>query len=747
MREALASWLMLMVVVVPNVKAQSNYNQQILSRNYTDESVQERAHVNGTVVELGTLSDTILLNRTQAYLNCSAGFMNVALTFEQPFYGIIYAEDDRNSACRVEGEGKDKIEIDVPLKGCGTNQGPVRVFQNDIFVRFHRDLEIDGDEKITILCRYPKPIIQVPLIPLPVVLPDTPLVADHPIREFEILLIICAIVFLALLLLGIGCSYYCLKKRNIRVIRRRPLSTIGSEVTRVSDPPSMFAGLKIPRAHAMDTSGSEEMTESVHTDYGSDVTSIATVEEYQSAYSDLGGELDESIVYPDIIEPPLPAFDIKTRMKKYAKSLTPMSSRASSVTEDAMLAAQEQYLTTILERTETNTMETLERIRKSKAEMGPPPVHARLRVQHRAPSVAGSDSETSQYSHDQLGGTDVELTEDELAPVMLDRPIRHALTVQSDTLKSARLVENVQVRESEYITRQEELIRQRASNIQKNQTGFDVTVRTTDGRGGQIYSDDDTASMSEYTNQDPIEPVYLKRGAEYSRDDMYSRQDISHTAYMQDTTHQSAARHTSKFDVLIRVLDAAPPGGSASASDKDDLTSVFSEDDRQKWRDIVTYDTEFRTMIESARSTQEVTHALSQIRYVSKYEKVFQPHQWDVIVRVLQAPSISNKSVSSKSTRSTSKSANEFDLRSMTETTVDFGAMRSDFESGSSVSGRSGRVSQYTSGARSAQDRSETEFTEYQSYMYAESHAASSNMRSESRPSLGGQFASDTEHF
>ena len=29
---------------------------------------------------------------------------------------------NRNSACRVEGEGKDKIEIDVPLKGCGTQQ-------------------------------------------------------------------------------------------------------------------------------------------------------------------------------------------------------------------------------------------------------------------------------------------------------------------------------------------------------------------------------------------------------------------------------------------------------------------------------------------------------------------------------------------------------------------------------------------------------------------------------------------------
>jgi hypothetical protein len=86
-------------------------------------------------------------------------------------------------------------------------------------------------------------------------LPEGPVVALQPLREFEILLIICAIVFLALLLLGIGCSYYCLKKRNIRVIRRRPVSTIGSEVTRISDPPSMFEGLKIPRAHATDTSG------------------------------------------------------------------------------------------------------------------------------------------------------------------------------------------------------------------------------------------------------------------------------------------------------------------------------------------------------------------------------------------------------------------------------------------------------------------------------------------------------------
>jgi len=748
---------------------QSNYDQQALSYEYEKEGagIPEFATLNGTVTELDSISASISLNRTKANLNCSTGYMSIGLSFQQEFYGIVYADYDRNSACKISGNGESDTVINIPLKGCGTIQEPLRVFTNNIVVRFHPGLEIEGDEVITVICRYPPPIVQPPLIPEPLQLPESPLVALHPLREFEILLIICAIVFLALLLLGIGCSYYCLKKRNIRVIRRRPVSTIGSEVTRISDPPSMFEGLKIPRAHAMDTSGSEEMTESVHTDYASDVTSVATVEEFQSAYSDLAGEIDESIVYPDLHEPPLPAFDIKMRMKKQAKSLTPLSSRASSVTEE-MMAAQEQYLTTILERTETNTKETLERVRKSKAEVGPPPVHARLRVQHKAPSLTGreSDSETSQYSHDPLG-TDHDLTEDELGPPatassLIDRRTTSAVIQSSDMLQSARLVESVQTRESEFVTRREEETRARMRHDHTpTAAGFDVTVRTLE-RDGNMYSDEDTASMSEYTGQEPIEPVLINRGGSSNAGGgatSFSRQDLRHitsttTSYHQQQQHLDAGavggHPISKFDVLIRVLDAPPPpgkSGSGTVSDKDDLTSVFSEDDKQKWRDIVTYDTEFRTMIESAETTEEVTNAVSQIRYVSKYEKMFEPHKWDVIVRVLKAPPSTHpsKSVSSRSTKSnrTSKSGTEYDLRSMTETTVDFGARRSDFESGSSVSGRSGHLSQYTTGARSAADRSGTEITEYHGYMYAESHAT----RSESRPSLGHFTSDDTEEF
>merc|ERR1719499_1870247 len=157
--------------------------------------------------------------------------------------------------------------------------------------------------------------------------------------------------------------------------------------------------------------------------------------------------------------------------------MTPISSRASSVTEE-MLAAQEQYLTTILERTETNTMETLERVRKSKAELGPPPVHARLRVQHNIENMTSRESDSeSQYSHDPLG-TDLEFTEDERETVNVSRKAM----VTSDRLQSARLVESVQTRQSEHVTRHEQEVRERAA-ARHVQAGFDVTVRTTEGHG------------------------------------------------------------------------------------------------------------------------------------------------------------------------------------------------------------------------------------------------------------------------
>merc|ERR1719339_760862 len=160
-------------------------------------------------------------------------------------------------------------------------------------------------------------------------------------------------------------------------------------------------------------------------------------------------------------------------------------------------------------------METLERVRKSKAELGPPPVHARLRVQHREQVMTSRESDSeSQYSHDNLD-TDHNLTEDEREMVQASNSYTRKAMVSSEALTSAKLVESVQVRE-----------RQHAAQQGRAQHGFDVTLRTSEA--AQLgYSDEDTLSMSEYPGQEPIEPVFIQRGgAHYSQHTSHSSQQV-----------------------------------------------------------------------------------------------------------------------------------------------------------------------------------------------------------------------------
>lgn len=74
------------------------------------------------VTKLDDLSPVIFLNRTKAVLNCEAGSMKAELKFNEPFFGIVYADFDRNSACQVAGKGALSYRIELPLKGCGTRQ-------------------------------------------------------------------------------------------------------------------------------------------------------------------------------------------------------------------------------------------------------------------------------------------------------------------------------------------------------------------------------------------------------------------------------------------------------------------------------------------------------------------------------------------------------------------------------------------------------------------------------------------------
>lgn len=48
--------------------------------------------------------------------------MEVDLEFPDPFYGIVYSNFDRRSACSFVGKGGTKYHYEFPLSGCGTIQ-------------------------------------------------------------------------------------------------------------------------------------------------------------------------------------------------------------------------------------------------------------------------------------------------------------------------------------------------------------------------------------------------------------------------------------------------------------------------------------------------------------------------------------------------------------------------------------------------------------------------------------------------
>lgn len=114
---------LLLVSLAALATGQSNYANHGNSIEYTPGGgLPEQATLDGKVTKLDDLSPVIFLNRTKAALNCAAGSMEAELKFEEPFYGIAYADFNRNSACFVSGNGNLTYKIEMPLKGCGSIQ-------------------------------------------------------------------------------------------------------------------------------------------------------------------------------------------------------------------------------------------------------------------------------------------------------------------------------------------------------------------------------------------------------------------------------------------------------------------------------------------------------------------------------------------------------------------------------------------------------------------------------------------------
>ncbi|XP_023160303.2 uncharacterized protein LOC111592369 isoform X2 [Drosophila hydei] len=714
--------------------AQSNYVQHGDSGNYSTNGLPEEATLDGKVTKLDDISPLIFLNRTKAALNCAAGSMQVDLKFNDPFHGIIQADYDRSSACRVSGKGALSYRLELPLKGCGTIQNPTRVFTNNIIVRFHANLEMDGDEIITIVCRYPPPVPSLPpALPAPILNPiATGSVLQPPLKGIQILMIICAIMFLTLLLLGLAVSYYCLRSRPIPIVRRLPMSMgSGSEITKLSGSSagniSAFEGVKIPRAHAAlqavySSSGSEGAL--IPSDYPSeshseieeiDTRSLpfssagsfenrAFVQETSSIYSDHYAPAQEvpaanavmSTVMRQtaLVQEPLagsPKFDVQVRVKK---SPPPIPSPVTSDTESmATIRGDRNNLSTIMEgyedRESVMTMdslppqvETMQSQFTYVPELHPAP---QMPQPHPIPLVAEPKFSVYTRTHHEVVDGRPETWSDytdgpepsEITDLSSEAPER---MIVHDT---NRAVDSMHYYEDEYVPAEPVVLTPPPLPVTSH-TVDDIYLRTVTEKKTIEDIESHKRRVTEYKSKPKaplppppppvVDPTFDVKVRKYPSEreqqqwenfsDISSASGLTLTPKMSRTElslppaeppaqiHDNKLKLTSpelvgnmkpievppqdkdvpNWDVLIRILEE--PELSEIGDDTSSVHNI-SYDDRAKWKEIITTQSSLRTMLTEA----VVREDFERIRQDTRYERMFEPQTWDVIIRILAPPS------------------------------------------------------------------------------------------------------------
>lgn len=92
------------------------------------------------------------------------------------------------------------------------------------------------------------------------------------------------------------------------------------------------------------------------------------------------------------------------------------------------------------------------------------------------------------------------------------------------------------------------------------------------------------------------------------------------------------------WDVLIRVLEEPEiepvVRGNRYETSTNILQRQLSYEDRLKWREIITTESTLRKML----TTAVVREDFERISHDSRYERLFEPQSWDVIIRILALP-------------------------------------------------------------------------------------------------------------
>lgn len=690
--------------------AQSNYASHANSIEYQGEGLPEEATLDGKVTKLDDLSPVIFLNRTKAELNCAAGSMQVDLKFNEKFFGTAYANFDRNSACHITGKGETTYSIELPLKGCGTRQEPQRVFTNNIIVRFHPGLEMDGDEIITIVCRYPPPVAPIPAgLPAPILTDIVPAsVLEPPLKGIQILFIICAIMFLTLLLIGLGVSYYCLRRQPMPIVRRVVHVGSGSEITALETGSTdvSLSGLKVPSVALhppQSISGSdgplipsdypsESHSENEEADTGSlPVSSHASyengafVQDASSIYSENYGHTQE--IQAVASSETSPKFDIHVRVKRTPPPLpSPITSDTDSNTTISRI--ERNNLSTILESHEDArsdsilTFQSLQEAGQTQftytPELHSVPKHFQLAPVFPKPSKTQQqhiqrDTWPENYvdgphtsSTRSIVSLGTEMTDTHSMTEIVDSshlyPVSYhhvvdlkeiddfpepKISVVKKNEISSHIVDDVFLQTVTEKTTIEDIERHKRMVTEYKakpvvDPNWDVTIRNYQENTEPAWEDfSDISSASGITLPRPVTTQMPVPTSTYISENDVFLQSPELVGSVKPIEIPPEDKSVSNWDVLIRVLqDVEIPDISVTTASLHctrvpvRLTTQLSYDDKAKWKEIITTESTLRTMLTEA----VVREDFERIRSDARYEKLFEPQSWEIIMRILAPP-------------------------------------------------------------------------------------------------------------
>lgn len=589
-----------------------------------------------------------------------------------------------------------------------------------------------------------------------------------PLKPFQILLTICALLFLSLLLLGLGCSYLCLKRRNVRVIHRHPFeSATGSEITKLSGSSlgniSMFEGLKIPRAHALlhaapSSSGSEanlvidhsdtlpsDYPSESHSEVGMEASNAYAFEEIihsgrsttsltpgfsqvddarslpissagsydnkafihsqemrasSSMYSETIADVETSAISSAIASrtfiPRHPVavpnelkFDVQMRVKR-----APPPPPSPLPSESDASIALERNLTTILEREETtrsidSTTPRMTSFSYVPELHGPPnstvsrqqtpPVYSRIlrkQAERENHEIISSDNLPGttvhrprvQTTHDEFMETRTmtEITDSSHAKYRVASILAPPLLPPPPIAPTHASIQNREQIHEQVEPLVEPVVSSRRPEITTHEVD-DVFLRTITEKKTIEDIERHRRQVTEYharPQPDPKWDVTIRN---------YPNEKLSPSPpQWENFSDVSSASNLTITNDLIRAMDDAdstiqptysraeipsrsPPGidDDSTGDNWETLSRVLepqyaaelTEDERKKWREVITTESTLRTLLTEA----VVKEDYELIRKDARYQTLFPPTKWDVIIRILTPPPNSSISGSSRS--------------------------------------------------------------------------------------------------